>query len=61
MKITDALLGERNALLEAVSIARHHFAKEERLAFPMAEAGLGRGALETMGVDWAGRRDVYLG
>ena len=56
---TDLELG-RNELLEAVAIARDHFAKEERMAFPIAETGLGRAELETLGASWATRRDVYL-
>lgn len=56
---TDLELG-RNELLEAVAIARDHFAKEERMAFPIAETGLGRAELEKLGASWATRRDVYL-
>lgn len=50
----------RQELLEAVAIARDHFAKEERLTFPMATNSLGEPALLAMGAQWAGRRDVYL-
>ena len=49
----------RSEVLEAVALARDHFAKEERLAFPMAEAVLGGPALEALGAEWAGRRDVF--
>jgi len=50
----------RNELLEAVSMARDHFAKEERLAFPLADELLGTPALQELGVSWAGRRDVFV-
>ncbi len=50
----------RMELLEAVALARDHFAKEERLAFPLAESRLGAAALEDLGREWARRRDVWL-
>ena len=51
----------RTTLLEAVSQARDHFAKEERLAFPLAESALGAAALTELGARWSERRDVFLG
>ncbi len=50
----------RAALLEAVALAREHFAKEERVAFPMAEAVLDEEVLEALGTAWAERRAVFL-
>lgn len=50
----------RAALLEAVALAREHFAKEERVAFPMAEAVLDAEVLEALGTAWAERRAVFL-
>lgn len=51
----------REHLLDAVALAREHFAKEERLAFPLAERALGAAVLTELGVGWSTRRDVYLG
>jgi hemerythrin-like domain-containing protein len=50
----------RMELLEAIAMARDHFAKEERLAFPLAASVLDTKALEALGAAWAGRRDVYV-
>lgn len=50
----------RNELLEAVSLARDHFAKEERLAFPLADALLSASVLRDLGDAWAIRRDVFV-
>jgi hypothetical protein len=50
----------RSELLEAVALARDHFAKEERLAFPLAEALLGPDTLAALGSDWAGQREVFV-
>jgi len=50
----------RDALLDAVAMAREHFAKEERLAFPAAAELLGGAALEALGDAWAERRAVHV-
>ncbi len=50
----------RERLLEAVAVAREHFAREERFAFPMAEALLSAHVLRALGAAWARRRDVHL-
>jgi len=50
----------RARLLEAVSLAREHFAREEHLAFPTAERVLGAAALAELGATWADRRAVHL-
>lgn len=47
-------------LREAVALARDHFAKEERIAFPLADELLGDGVLEELGVRWSNRRGVVL-
>ena len=59
-QVTADLEGARAALLEAVSLARDHFAKEERVAFPMAERLLDGDALDELGAAWAERRVVFL-
>jgi hemerythrin-like domain-containing protein len=59
-QVTTNLEGTRSALLEAVALARNHFAKEERVAFPMAEALLDGDALNELGDVWAERRVVFL-
>ncbi len=48
-------------LLEAVTLAREHFAKEERMAFPLAESLLGEEPLTELGERWSERRAVFLG
>jgi hypothetical protein len=48
-QVTGDLEGARSALLEAVALARDHFAKEERVGFPLAESLLGQDTLE----NWA--------
>jgi hemerythrin-like domain-containing protein len=57
---TNDVESARMELLEAVATARDHFAKEERLAFPLAESMLDTKALEALGAAWAGRRDVFV-
>lgn len=59
-QVTADLEGARSALLEAVALARDHFAKEERVAFPLAESLLGAEALHELGSTWASRRVVFL-
>lgn len=48
------------ALLEAIQLARIHFEKEERIAFPLAESVLGDRALRERGSEWAGNRRVFV-
>jgi hypothetical protein len=50
----------RTELLAAVSLAREHFAREERLTFPLAASLLGVDALRESGGAWAERRRVHL-
>jgi iron-sulfur cluster repair protein YtfE (RIC family) len=50
----------REALLEAIDLARAHFLKEEQAAFPMAEEVLGEESLERLGEEWASARGVFL-
>jgi len=51
----------REELLEAVAQARDHFAKEEQIAFPLAENLLGAAGLTALGARWSARREVFLG
>jgi hemerythrin-like domain-containing protein len=51
----------RDDLLEAVTLARDHFAKEEQIAFPLAESILGAAGLTALGARWSARREVFLG
>ena len=48
----------RDLLSKLIATARDHFAKEERILFPMAMMTLGPGALAAQGHEWAGRRRV---
>lgn len=50
----------RRQLRHVIATARDHFAKEERILFPMAVAALGTEALTTQGRTWAGRRGVAV-
>ena len=50
----------REALLEAIHLARAHFLKEEQAAFPMAEEVLGPERLERLGAECASARGVFL-
>lgn len=49
-----------DALLEGVAVAREHFAREERMAFPLAERLLQGQALSDLGAEWSRRRGVEL-
>jgi len=51
----------RRELLEAVTLARDHFAKEEQIAFPLAESLLGAVGLTVLGARWSAQREVCLG
>jgi len=57
---TQEIAVARRELLDAVALAREHFAREERLAFPLAESALGAVLLTTLGADWSRQRDVFL-
>jgi hemerythrin-like domain-containing protein len=50
----------RSQLLDAVALARDHFAREERFAFPLAESLLDEKTLIELGSAWADRRVVFL-
>lgn len=47
-------------ILEAIRLARDHFRKEERVAFPFAEETLGPERMIELGRRWAEERDVEL-
>lgn len=50
----------RDQLLEAIALARDHFAREERMIFPVAGELLDDAAREALGVRWAEYRAVWL-
>lgn len=50
----------RDDLLEAVTLARDHFAKEEQVAFPLAESIIGAAGLTALGARWSARREVFV-
>ena len=47
-------------LTEVIHSARSHFAKEEQVAFPLAEQMLDAEELRRLGRDWSGARGVFL-
>lgn len=51
----------RQLLMDMIQAARDHFAKEERLAFPMAEQLIGAAELVRLGERWAEARGVSMG
>jgi hemerythrin-like domain-containing protein len=50
----------RQLLLNAVSAARKHFDKEERIVFPLAERTLKADTLKSLGGEWMRRREAAL-
>jgi hemerythrin-like domain-containing protein len=52
------LASARSLLLKTVQISRHHFDKEERLIFPMAEQNLSQKTLQDLGQQWEKQRQV---
>jgi iron-sulfur cluster repair protein YtfE (RIC family) len=52
--------GAREALLEAIALARAHFRREEQLVFPELEERLAPSVLSGLAVRWAMRRGVML-
>ena len=57
---TRDLESARADLLEAVALAREHFSREERFAFPLAESLLDAAAQRELGAAWAHRRTVFV-
>jgi iron-sulfur cluster repair protein YtfE (RIC family) len=51
----------RDLLRRVVELARDHFEKEERIAFPLAESVLSAEKLRRLGEEWSRRRRVSLG
>ena len=47
-------------LLYAIRVARDHFAKEERILYPMAEKALDAETLSQLGAQWAEHRAVSV-
>ena len=60
VQAVDAEEGARR-LLGALSVAREHFAKEERILFDLARQSLGEAELTRLGAAWAERRQVFVG
>lgn len=52
------LASARSLLLKTVQFSRHHFDKEERLIFPMAEQNLSQKTLRELGQQWETQRQV---
>lgn len=52
------LASARSMLLKTVHFSRHHFDKEERLIFPMAEQNLSEKTLRELGQQWETQRQV---
>ena len=50
----------RRLLKDTLLLARDHFAKEERILFPMADQLLDAHTQDLLGMDWAERRGVVL-
>ncbi len=57
---TRTVVEARELLLEAIDLARVHFMKEERIAFPRAEQELDETELLRLGRQWSERRGVTL-
>ncbi len=60
VQAADAAAAARH-LLDALSIARQHFAKEERVLFGLARQALGEAELARLGAAWSERRKVFIG
>jgi len=60
LRAADDEAGARRSLLNAVSTARDHFAKEEQILFPLAEQLLDAEELARLGAIWAERRGVAI-
>ena len=50
----------RKQLLDAISMSRKHFDKEERIVFPMAERMLKAATLTELGSEWMKKRQAVL-
>jgi len=50
----------KTILLRAISAAREHFDKEERIVFPMAERVLKPKTLSDLGAEWLKKREARL-
>ena len=56
---TRTLADAKKILLEAMSAAREHFDKEERIVFPMAERVLKAKTLSELGKEWLRKRQPH--
>jgi hemerythrin-like domain-containing protein len=50
----------RELLLHVVATAREHFAKEEKILFPLASQTLSHDTLSSLGDQWAAHRAIVL-
>lgn len=50
----------RELLLHTISVARDHFAKEERILYPIADQTLSSEKLDDLGSQWSARRTIFL-
>jgi len=50
----------REVLLQIIEVARGHFAKEERVLYPLASHKLSIETLIDLGAQWAARRVIFL-
>jgi regulator of cell morphogenesis and NO signaling len=57
---TTDLSQAQELLQRLMQVAREHFAKEERVLFPLAEQHLGAQALQHLNAQWAERRGVSI-
>jgi hemerythrin-like domain-containing protein len=55
-----SLRSVRRSLLAAVASSRHHFDKEERILFPMAEKILKADTLKSLGATWMKQREAQV-
>jgi iron-sulfur cluster repair protein YtfE (RIC family) len=57
---TQELRQAQGLLLQALQVARSHFAKEEQILFPLSERMLEQKLLGELAIRWAERRGVTL-
>lgn len=52
--------GARELLLHTISVARDHFAKEERILYPIANQRISNEKLVDLGSQWSAHRTIFL-
>ena len=60
LPITQDADQARELLLHVITVARDHFAKEERVLYPIAHQTLSAETLTDLGSQWAARRVIFL-